>query len=166
MPDIDWLKLAKESYLSSTSYLDNNFRKKIEDNIRHFQSKHHAASKYNKPAYKLRSRIFRPKTRAYVRSNEAAAVAAFFANKDAASIEAQNPDDAIQVASADVTKELLKFTSIIHYCILKINSKAERQCDSKLCKEKRVDKIRKRDTLLEKIEVQLLTANRRASQSW
>jgi hypothetical protein len=109
MPDKDWLQLAKESYLSSTSYLDNNFRKKIEDNLRHFQSKHHAGSKYNKPAYKLRTRIFRPKTRAFVRSNEAAAVAAFFANKDAASIEPQNPDDPLQEASAEITKELLNY---------------------------------------------------------
>ena len=109
MPDNDWLQLAKEAWLSSTSYLDNNFRKKIEDNLRHFQSKHHAASKYNKDSYKLRSRIFRPKTRALVRSNEAAAMAAFFANPDAASIEAQNPDDPIQVASAEVTKELVNY---------------------------------------------------------
>jgi hypothetical protein len=44
-----------------------------------------------------------------VRSNEAAAMAAFFANPDAASIEAQNPDDLLQVASAEVTKELFNY---------------------------------------------------------
>jgi hypothetical protein len=44
-----------------------------------------------------------------VRSNEAAGVAAFFANPDAASIEPQNPDDPLQVASAAVQKELLNY---------------------------------------------------------
>ena len=108
-PDDKWIKLAEEADLMSTTYMDNNLRKKMEDNIRHFQSKHHAASKYNKSTYKYRSTKFIPKTRSVIRNNEAGASAAFFSNMDMTSIEAQNPDDPVQVASADVNRALIEY---------------------------------------------------------
>lgn len=102
-----WCERAKAAYLTSTSYIDNNYRSKWEDALRHFASKHHSGSKYNKPAYKYRSKIFRPKTRSSIRGAEAGASAAFFSNMDLISIEAANSDDLMQVASANVTKELI-----------------------------------------------------------
>jgi hypothetical protein len=105
----DWLKLARESYDASSSYFDANHRKSIERNIALFQSRHPDGSKYNSAAYKHRSRLFRPKTKSVVRKNEAAAAAAFFANVDVVSVEAENESDQMQVASAELVSELLNY---------------------------------------------------------
>jgi len=105
----DYLSLAKQAYDQSTSYVDNNYRRQWEDCLNHFQSKHRAGSKYHKSSFKYRSKIFRPKSRAAARANEAAASAAFFSNQDVVSIEAQNPGDKMQQASADVMKELIQY---------------------------------------------------------
>jgi hypothetical protein len=104
-----WLQRAKSAYDSSTSYIDNNYRERWEDNLRHFQNRHHGESKYYKDSYKYRSKIFRPKTRSAVRSNEAAAMAAFFGNMDVVDAEPMNTDDINQVASAEVAKALLNY---------------------------------------------------------
>ena len=107
--DSVWLQLAQLAYDQSTSFMDNNYRKNWENALRHFSNRHHAGSKYNSAEYKYRSKIFRPKTRAAIRSNEAAAVAAFFSNPDTVSIESPNPDSLEQVASAEITKELVNY---------------------------------------------------------
>jgi len=104
-----WLERAANAYSQSTSYVDNNYRKKWNEALRFFQSKHQAGSKYRKDAYKYRSKVFRPKSRAATRNNEAAAVAAFFANQDVVDVSPQNPNDDSQQASADVMKELLNY---------------------------------------------------------
>jgi hypothetical protein len=110
----DFLNLVKNAFESSTSFIDNNYRSKWEDNIRHFQSRHRAGSKYYKESYKYRSKIFRPKTRSVIRGNEAAAVAAFFSNEDIVSIEPVDNDNPIQVASASIKKELLNIRLTRH----------------------------------------------------
>lgn len=104
-----WLQLAKEAYDKSTSFVDNNYRRTWEDNLRHFQCRHHSGSKYYKASYQHRSKVFRPKTRAAFRSNEAAGVAAFFANQDVVSIEPMNPMDDGQKASAEIMRELVNY---------------------------------------------------------
>lgn len=105
----DFLQLAKQAYDQSTTYVDNNYRRKWEDCLNHFQSKHRAGSKYKKASFAYRSKIFRPKTRSAIRNNEAAAAAAFFTNQDVVSLEAQNPADEMQQASSEVMKELLQY---------------------------------------------------------
>jgi len=104
-----WLTRAQLAFSQSTTFVDNNYRKHWENNLRHFQSKHHLGSKYLKASYKYRSKIFRPKTRSAIRNNEAAAVAAFFANRDVVSIEPQDPNDPYQKASADIMQQLLTY---------------------------------------------------------
>ena len=106
---MNYLQMAKQAYDQSTTFIDNNYRQKWEDNIRHFQSRHRSGSKYLKDSYRYRSKIFRPKTRSAVRSNEAAAAAAFFSNQDVVAIEPQNPSDPAQQASADVVFEALQY---------------------------------------------------------
>jgi hypothetical protein len=108
-PDRDWLKIAKDSFSGSSSYLDANWRKQWEDNIALFQSRHPAGSKYNSDAYKHRSRLFRPKTRSLVRKNEAAVAVAFFSNPDVVSVEPENEADPMQVASAELMQHLLNY---------------------------------------------------------
>lgn len=105
----EWLQRASLAFQQSTSFIDNNYRSKWEDSIAHFQSRHQPGSKYHKESYKYRSKIFRPKTRAAVRNNEAAAAAAFFSNQDIVSIEPINPNDQAQIASAEINKELLNY---------------------------------------------------------
>ena len=104
-----WLKLAREAYITSTSYLDANFRRQWDRNISLFQSKHPTGSKYHSPQYQHRSRLFRPKTRSSIRTNEAAVTAAFFATEDVVSVYPQNDSDPEQRASATILKHLLQY---------------------------------------------------------
>jgi hypothetical protein len=104
-----WIKLARDANSRSTNYFDNNYRKVWEDDLRMFQSKHPRDSKYNADAYKFRSRVFRPKSRAVVRKNEATAALAFFSNPDVVSIDPVNDEDQGQAWGALVMKELLNY---------------------------------------------------------
>lgn len=105
----DWLKLAADSFASSTSYVDANYRKKWDDALRMFQSRHPTDSKYNTESYKHRSKIFRPKTRSLVRKHEASVAASFFSNSDVISTAPVNEDDKGQVASSELMKEILQY---------------------------------------------------------
>lgn len=104
-----WLEKARSAYSSAISYFDANYRKKVEDGIRAFNSQHNLDSKYNSPSFSKRSSLYRPKTRSIIRKNEAAASAAFFSNMDVISCEAENQSDQAQRASADVMKQLLQY---------------------------------------------------------
>lgn len=108
-PDSDWLQIARDSFDSSTNYMDANHRRVFERNIALFQSRHAPGSKYLSPAFKSRSRLFRPKTKSVVRKNEAAASAAFFANVDVVTCEAENDADINQVVSADLMNEVINY---------------------------------------------------------
>lgn len=105
----EWIKLAKDADQRSTTYFENNYRKRWEDDLRMFQSKHPRDSKYNADSYKYRSRIFRPKSRSVVRKNEATAALAFFSNPDVMSIDPQNDDDISQIMSAEVMQHVLQY---------------------------------------------------------
>jgi hypothetical protein len=127
--ETDWLQIAKDSFASSTTYFDANYRKTMERNIALFQSRHPNGSKYNSEAFKKRSRLFRPKTKSVVRKNEAAAAAAFFANVDVVSVEPENDADGAQVASAELMNELLNYrlTKTIPWYMLLIGALQEAQ---------------------------------------
>lgn len=106
-PADPWLRLAKEAFEVSTTYLDNNYRATWENNIKHFKGQHQTGSKYYSPAYKYRSKFFRPKTRSMVRQNEAATAAAFFTNSDVLSVEPYDKKDKEQRAAAELRQGLL-----------------------------------------------------------
>ena len=120
-----WLELARRAYESSTSYLDSNYRKQWERNIALFRSQHPTGSKYNTQTYQHRSRLFRPKTRASIRTNEAAAAAAFFSTQDVIDVRPENDSDPVQRDSAFVLKHLLPLLkpreSTRHFFLLKVN---------------------------------------------
>ncbi len=105
----EWIKLAKDADERSTTYFENNYRKRWEDDLRMFQSKHPRDSKYNADSYKYRSRIFRPKSRSVVRKNEATAALAFFSNPDVLSIDPENPEDINQIISAEVMQHVMQY---------------------------------------------------------
>ena len=109
-----WLTLAREAYDSSTTYLDANYRRQWERNLALFQSTHPSGSKYGTSQYQHRSRLFRPKTRSTIRTNEAAVAAAFFSTEDVLSVYPENDSDPEQRASARILKHLLQYLSLIH----------------------------------------------------
>lgn len=107
--EINWLRIAKDAYRSSTNYYDSSLRRQWEKNLAMFQSKHPRGSKYHTEGYRHRSKIFRPKTRAAITRNEAQAAVAFFSTADLINIEAQNPEDPNQAIAAKVNNELLNY---------------------------------------------------------
>ena len=104
-----WLARARSAYRTSTDWFDSSVRRKIEDNMRMFNSQHPQGSKYHHAAYSKRSKLFRPKIRTATRKLEAAASAAFFATTDAVSCTPPNPADKRQHLSGVVQTELLNY---------------------------------------------------------
>ncbi len=106
--DTQLLKLSVDAYTSSTTYFNANIRNEIQNDIRQWQSLHPMGSKYYSATYAGKSRLFRPKTRAFVRKAEAKAAEAFFSNFDILSIKPDDPDDKIAMKGADFYKALLQ----------------------------------------------------------
>lgn len=109
MPDEEALKLAKEAYESSTEYVDANYRKKWETNLRYFDSRHAADSKYYKDAYKHRHKHFRPKSRSIARRMEALIAAAFFSNDNLIDVAPANPNNPQSVATSHMVQSLTEY---------------------------------------------------------
>lgn len=109
MDDAKALQLARDAYTGSTDYFNANIRRAIEDDLRQFQSRHAPDSKYNSDAYRTRSRLYRPKTRSVIRTNEAQAAEAFFSTVDVVNVEPQDEQDELQQASAEIQKALLQY---------------------------------------------------------
>lgn len=103
------LKLAQEAFEASDSYYNANIRPNVDADLRQFYGKHPTGSKYYADAYKGRSKLFRPKTRTMIRKNEATAANAFFSTQDVINLTPANDNDPIQMAGADVMKELLQY---------------------------------------------------------
>lgn len=105
----DWLKRAGDAYRFSTSYIDSNYRKQWEDSIRVFNNQHTSDSKYNTELYRKRSNLFRPKTRAVIRKNEAAAASAYFSNLELISVDPLNEGIKEERISAEVMQQIIKY---------------------------------------------------------
>ena len=104
-----WLTMAKDAYEASSAFLDTNYRADLDYSLRAFRNEHASGSKYLSPEFSARSRIFRPKTRSIIRKNEAAGMQAMFSNREFISVEAENPDDPVNVASAACLKEVVDY---------------------------------------------------------
>ena len=104
-----WMTRARNAFEMSTTYFDANYRENINDAILMFNNQHPNNSKYRKPKYAYRSKLFRPKTRSAIRKNEAAATAAFFSGIESYDISALNEKDEESVISADMMKELVNY---------------------------------------------------------
>lgn len=102
-------KLGNEIWEASTSWLNSGRRAAWSESLRAFQSRHPSGSKYLSGDYRFRSTLYRPKTRAMVRRDEASTASAFFANEDVVSVEADDDDDPKQQASAAILKALLQY---------------------------------------------------------
>lgn len=105
----NWLQRARDAFRFSTTYIDSNYRKSWEDSIRAFNSQHSSDSKYNSELFRKRSNLYRPKTRAVIRKNEAAAAAAYFSNLELISVAPLNEALKEERASAEVMEQLLHY---------------------------------------------------------
>jgi hypothetical protein len=105
----NWIQRARDAFRFSTTYIDSNYRKQWDDSIRAFNNQHSGDSKYNSELFRKRSNLYRPKTRAIIRKNEAAAAAAFFSNIDLIDVTPTNQSDKAELVSAEVTKQLLQY---------------------------------------------------------
>jgi hypothetical protein len=105
----DWLGIARDAYATSTTYMDANLRPQWERNIKQWQGRHQDDSKYCSEMWQKRSKVFRPKTRAAVRKNEAAAAAAFFSTQDVVSVTPQDDSDELQQMAAEIMQGMLQF---------------------------------------------------------
>lgn len=102
------LKLARDAFDTSTTYFDASIRAGLEGDIRRWQSRHAAGSKYTTDAWKARSSLFRPKTRAMIQKGEAMAAEAFFSNEDITSVVPMDDSDPVQRIAAEVAEALLE----------------------------------------------------------
>ena len=110
LPEDDkWLDMARDAYEQSTDWFDASLRPTIEKAMAHFQNRHAPGSKYHSDSYKFRAKGFRPKTRASVRRNEAAAATAYFSTQDMVSVTAEDSQSKESVVSAAVLTELLNY---------------------------------------------------------
>lgn len=105
----DWLRLAKDAYSIGNDYLDASLRRQQEKNLDAFNNKHWRGSKYFSSAFKFRSKLFRPKTRAAIRRNEAAAAIAFFSTSDNISISVPDDNNEALVRGAELIARLVNY---------------------------------------------------------
>lgn len=103
-----WLRRARQLYEDSTDYYHTSLFECWRGNISHFRSEHAPDSKYTQGAYRHRSKVFRPKPRAAVRTLEATAAAALFTNKDLIDVSGADPDSAEQSDAAKLHQALLQ----------------------------------------------------------
>ncbi len=106
---LNYLQISQEAFTESTTFFDNSIRPQAEAGLRQFQGVHPKGSKYHSEAFRGRSRIFRPKTRATIRKNEAVAAEAFFSTQDVVSITPEDDNSDEQRASAAVHQSLLQY---------------------------------------------------------
>lgn len=106
--DAELLRYARDAFTASNTYFDASIRPEIERDLRQFQSLHAADSKYLTPAWKGKSDVFRPKTRAMIRKGEAQAAAAFFSSQDVVGVQPANDSSESARAGAIVFQALLQ----------------------------------------------------------
>lgn len=104
-----WMQRARDAYQASTDYMDHSLRKQWERNVSHFINEFPHDSKYKDRANKGRSKVFRPKTRANIRANEAAFARALFSTTDLLDVDPWDDSNEAARASADVAKALLNY---------------------------------------------------------
>lgn len=107
--DIDLLAVIGRAEQISKDYHSRTVEKPLNRAYRAWQNEHAQESKYLGPAFRGRSRIFVPKTRAAVRKNLATAAASLFSTEDVVNITATYEDDPQQRATAASIKANLEY---------------------------------------------------------
>lgn len=108
-PGQEWVKLARDAFHDSTTYLQTNCYQRWKKSLAHFQNQHAPDSKYRTNAYKGRARTFRPKTRSGALAQEAALAVAGFSTSDLAVVQPSDPVNPENIAAAEVGQYLLQY---------------------------------------------------------
>src|SRR5690606_17028389 len=106
--DAKWLRRSSQLYGDSTDYYESSLFQEWRANIAHFRSQHAPGSKYTSEGYRYRSKVFRPKPRAAVRTLEATAAAALFTNDDITNVRGADENSREQSEAARVHKAILQ----------------------------------------------------------
>jgi hypothetical protein len=105
----DWVRMARNAYESSESWLQVNQRAIWARNFAHYRSEHGADSTLNSEAHRHRANYFWPKSRTLVRAIQAAAASAYFTSSDVVAIEAEDTDNSDQRDAAELMKALVNY---------------------------------------------------------
>lgn len=106
---VDLLAIVGRAEQLSKDYQIRTIDRSLGRAYRAWQNQHSENSKYLGPAFRGRSRLFVPKTRAGVRKNLATAAASLFSTEDVVNISAQYEDDPQQRATAATLKADLDY---------------------------------------------------------
>jgi hypothetical protein len=109
VPDVDFLGLVRIAEQQAQLYTAQVNRRAWSQSLRAFHNEHFIGSKYTKPEWRNRSRLFVPKTRAAVRKDMAAVSASLFNSIDAVTCLPGNESDPRQRAAASVMEELVTY---------------------------------------------------------
>src|SRR5436190_11376523 len=85
-----FLSVLTQAISQHQQHVSGSIEKRWIDAYKNFQNQHFADSKYYSSKFRGRSKHFRPKTRAAVRTHMAAAAAALFSSGDVVQIKAQD----------------------------------------------------------------------------
>jgi hypothetical protein len=108
---IDFLRMVREAEQQSQLYTAQVNRRAWSQSLRAMHNEHYIGSKYTRPEWRGRSRLFVPKTRTAVRKDNAAVAASLFNNIDAINCLPGNEADPKQRAAAAVMEELVNYRS-------------------------------------------------------
>lgn len=106
---LDFLDLTRQAETQAMLYVDQANRRAWSDSLRAFHNDHFIGSKYTKPDFRARSKLFVPKTRAAVRKDNAAVAASLFNSIDAITCLPGNESDRRQKGAAAVMTELVNY---------------------------------------------------------
>jgi hypothetical protein len=143
-------RMARDAYAESKSYFDASIRAKIEADMRQFQGLHPVGSKYINDTYRGRSRLFRPKTRAMVRKNEAIAAEALFSTADVVTVRPFDDADEVAKLAGDIIQPILqhRLQNTIPWFLLSIGAYQDAQVTGVVISHQywRMDKKKNIDT--------------------
>jgi hypothetical protein len=106
---INFLALVRQAEDQALLYVQQVNRKAWSQSYRAFHNEHFIGSKYTRPDWRGRSKLFVPKTRAAVRKDNAAVAASMFNTIDAISCTAGDDGDPRQRGAAAVMEELVNY---------------------------------------------------------
>jgi hypothetical protein len=107
--DKTWIDLFKTSVRSARDFQTSKLQASWSRNYRAFANRHMNGSKYDTYRYRARSKLFKPKTRAAVRKNDATAAQSMFSTEDVVSITPERAGDKLQTSMARFLHEDLNY---------------------------------------------------------
>jgi hypothetical protein len=107
--DKAWIDRFKNALKSARDFQTSKLQASWSRNYRAFSNRHFNGSKYETYRYRARSKLFKPKTRAAVRKNDATAAASMFSTEDVVSVTPERASDKLQMSMARFLHEDLNY---------------------------------------------------------